>query len=546
MNELLERLLSGAENYDLEFKQAKNNFDLKDLHDYCAAIANERGGFLLLGVNDKGDAVGTSAFGSKWNTLAHKLTEHLKIRIRVHLVKHVNGRVLMIEIPAHPTGVPVQSIGGKGKYRYPIRDGESLTEMHPQTLQEIFAEREEDWSAMYAQGATLADLDEDALRMYRGEWARHSGNDERTQTPLDQMLSDLGLADAGGVTNAALLLFGTEAGLRRYIPNAEIILEWRNSKDDIAYGDRKNWRAGFMRVHDEVWRAVNSRNTAFRYQEGFVQRDILAYDEESVREAVVNAVVHRDYTITGRSVRIKVSPEVFFVENPGRLMPGITVENILDKSAWRNRLLAESLEKVHIMERSSQGMDKIFQRAIEDGKGAPNIVVTPDPSIELTIPAKLADQEFVNFLQQIANERQVNLTVKEIIELEGVRSGRANRNLQFKDKFLELGVIERVGHGRGSKYVLSHRYYTATHAKGQHTRLTALSKDVKRAIVIAHLEKNGQLTSHELQDAMPDLSPGEISTLLKGMRKDGIIRYEGRSPRWGYWHLKSHKEPYSA
>lgn len=539
-------LLEGRESYDLELKSAVASYSLAKLHDYCAAISNEDGGYLLLGINNDRQIIGTNAFPENWNELAHILTQDLSIRIKVHEVMCDDYRVLAFEIPRHITGSPTQVQGGTGKYRYPIRNGESLDEMDQQTLQLIFAERDEDWSAHIAEGVDIHELDRTALEIFRSDWARHTNQPKRLLTPLPEMLSDLQLVEGTRVTNAAVLLFGTTQLLSRVIPDAEIIFEWRNNEHDIAYGERRNWREGFMLIKDSIWEAVNARNTVFRYQEGFTQRDIPAFDESSIREAIVNAFAHRDYRITGRSIVIKVSPGKFYIENPGRLMPGVTLENILDKSVWRNRLLAESLERVHVMERSSQGMDKIFRHTIEAGKGLPVITLSPDPSVSLDIPAALKDQSFVNFLEVIVNKHQITLSIREIIELEQIRQGVKTTNLAYRDKFLDAGIIERVGQGRGSKYILSHQYYTYTNDPVSHTKLAGLPREVKRNIIMEHLKKNQRVTNGELQKALTDMGAQEITTLLKGMKKDGLIAHEG-SPRWGFWRLdKSDKRSDSA
>lgn len=142
-----------------------------------------------------------------------------------------------------------------------------------------------------------------------------------------------------------------------------------------------------------------------------------------MREAITNAFVHRDYAIAGSSIVIKVSPDKFYIENPGSFMNGVTVDNIMEKSVYRNRLLAESLEKINIMERSSQGVDTIFRRAIEDGKGKPVYCTTPDPSIQLTIPAKLVDRNFIYFVEEAINKRHASLSPREMLELELIRTG---------------------------------------------------------------------------------------------------------------------------
>jgi ATP-dependent DNA helicase RecG len=535
--EYLKRLLTNNEDYGLEFKKAADSFSRNKLRDYSAAIANEDGGYLILGVNNDRKIVGTKAFIGNCNKLAHQLTQDLKIRIKVYEITADGHRVLVFQIPRHITGTPVQVKGGTGKYRYPIRDGESLVEMEQSALESIFAEKEDDWSANYTEDINIDDLDINTLNSYRISWSKKTGKPEYLNTDYKSMLNDLCLMSENKVTNAAVLLFGTEQTIYKVAPDAEIIFEWRNNSKDIAYGERKNWRKGFINIKDDIWNVINARNTVFRYQEGFVQSDIESFDEESIREAIVNAFAHRDYTITGRSIIIKASPEQFYIENPGRLMPGVTVENILDKTAWRNRLLAESLEKVNIMERSSQGMDKIFRNTIEAGKGSPVLRISSDPSVELTIPTSLVDQNFISFLGHVANKHQTNLSLKEIIELERIRKGSKITNLEFKDKFLSLGIIEKIGQGRGSKYILSHQYYTYANDAGSHTRLAGLSRTVKRSIIIEHLKTHGKVTNSELQKAMPDMDMQEISNLLKGMRKDGLITYTGKSPRWGHWHI---------
>lgn len=533
----LDELIEGKENYNLEFKAARSSFQIKNLHDYCAAIANEDGGYLLLGVDDNGNIVGTTAFGETWNGLAHSLSEHLSIRVKVYEVLHTRGRVLVFSISRHYIGKPVESKGGA--YTYPIRDGESLVEMNADTYREITGELHEDFSAQTVAGVEVSQLNQDFLFDYRRRWAIHTKNDDHLRRKFKDMLSDVGMMRDGKLTFAALLLFGTESLLREYLPDAEIIFEWRNDANDIPYGARESWRVGFMGMIDSIWRTIESRNTTFRYQEGFVQREINAYDEKSIREAVTNAFAHRDYTVQGHSIIIKASPDRFYVENPGTFMKGVTVDNIMEKSVYRNRLLAESLEKINVMERSSQGVDTIFMRAIEDGKGRPSYNVTTDPSIQLAIPAKLVDEDFVKFFEDAINKRGASLSAREILELEMIRTGEKRTDLQFKDKFIELGLIEKYGRGRGQKYVLSHKYYSASGRAGEHTRITGLSREVRRATIMQHLSKNDGVTNKELQDAMPDMTAEEISSLLKGMKKDDLIEYEGNSPRWGQWKLKS-------
>lgn len=535
--------LGDRENYDLEFKKAKNDFSRKQLHDYCAAISNENGGLLFLGVTDSREVVGTSSFNTTWNTLAHELSKDLGTRVKVFEVMHDRGRVLVFNVSRHYIGRPVKAVGGTGRYVYPIRDGESLVEMDSDTYRGITQEVQIDYSAQTADGVSVKQLDQMALNDYRQRWADHAKNPGHLKKRFTQMLQDIGMIRDGKLTNAALLLFGTESLLQQYVPDAEIIFEWRNDANEIPFGARTTWRAGFLNIVDDIWQTVAARNTVFRYQEGFVQREVDAYDERSIREAVTNAFVHRDYTVSGSSILIKASPDKFYIENPGNFMAGVTIENIIEKSVYRNRLLAESLEKINIMERSSQGVDTIFMRAIENGKGKPHYKVTTDPSIQLTIPAKLVDKNFVIFFEEAVNKRGTSLSPREIVELEMIRAGEKATNLQFRDKFLELGLIEKHGRGRGSHYILAHKYYVRTGETGRHTRLTGLTREVKMNLILKHIRKNGMIRNEDVQTAMPEMDVKAASRLLTSMRKKGLIDHTG-SRKDGYWYevIKENKQ----
>lgn len=268
------------------------------------------------------------------------------------------------------------------------------------------------------------------------------------------------------------------------IPCSEIVFEWRQDARKISHDFRINWREPFFKIYDEVWEAINARNLRIPFQEGLFQREIYAFSEKPVREALLNAVAHRDYTINSQSIFIKASPEEFIIESPGGFPPGITLENILYKTSWRNRSIAETFEKAGLAERSGQGMDDIFGSTIKEGKGMPDLSESDAHSVRLKIPAQVKDKSFILFLEKIARSKQIMLSFEEIYELEKIRKRQMVPKLKYTDKFLELGIIEAVGRTRGTKYILSHKYYVQEGKVGIHTRLTGLSRDQKKRINI--------------------------------------------------------------
>ena len=145
--------LRKPEGCTLEFKAAKNSFNAdKDLPDYCAALSNEGGGKLILGVDTKGKVIGTTAFQGTFNKLSHDLLTKIKIRVDVEELYHQDGRVLIFHIPPHPQGIPIKSTGA---YTYPMRAGESLTEMDEITLKSILNETTPDFFNQIVDGLSL-------------------------------------------------------------------------------------------------------------------------------------------------------------------------------------------------------------------------------------------------------------------------------------------------------------------------------------------------------------------------------------------------------
>lgn len=529
--------LKNPEGLHLEFKRAENSFsESKDLPDYCAALANEGGGKLILGVvrvDNRYRVVGTKAFQGTHNKLSHNLLQKIKIRVDVEELRHPDGRVLIFHVPSHPPGQPVISTG---KYHYPMRTGESLVEMNAMTLKRILNETTPDFSSCIVEGLNLSDLDGNALENFRARWAQKAKRKDYLKFANDKMLDGIGLLSPRGLNYAALILFGKKEKIDRLLPGCEIIFEWRQLAKKTPHDYRVTWREPFFKIYDGIWETINARNLRIPFQEGLFQREIFAFSEKPIREALLNAVAHRDYTIGSRSIFINASPEEFVIESPGGFLPGITPENVLHKREWRNRCIAETFEKAGLVERAGQGMDDIFEGTIREGKGMPDLYGSDEYSVRLKIPAQVKDKNFILFLERIASEKQITLSFEEIYELGRLRDQQPVSSLKFKGRFLKLGIIEKAGKTRGTKYLLSHSYYAMEGRAGTHTRLTGLSRDQKKELILNHLRKNREGVMKDFRDVFPDLKPTDIHNFLQELKRSGRIVFIGNR-RTGYWRL---------
>ena len=366
--ETLDNWLKKPEDYNLEFKTAKTQISRnKDLPNYSAAISNEGGGKLILGVTNQKEIVGTNAFTGTYNTLPNYLLNKIKIRVDVEELIHPKGRILIFHVPSYSPGKPTKSNG-----IYLMRAGESLTEMDEETLRQKLNEVIPDFSAQIVNGLTLADLDDNAVEIFKQRWSEKIKRKDYLKFSNEKTLKATGLLTQKGLDYASLILFGKKEKIDELMPGSEIIFEWRQESGKTPHDFRANWRGPFFKIYDDIWKIINARNIRIPFQEGLIQREVYAFSKKPIREAVLNAVAHRDYSINQKSIFINASPERFVIESPGGLPYGITLENILYERAWRNRKIAEIFEKAGLVERSGQGMDDIFHITIKEGKGLPD------------------------------------------------------------------------------------------------------------------------------------------------------------------------------
>jgi len=141
-----------------------------------------------------------------------------------------------------------------------MRRGQELVPMTPDLLQRIFAETGPDFSAEICPKATLADLDPEALKNFRQRWIRKTENPALGHLADDQLLIDAELLVDGGLTYAALILFGTRRSLGKFLGQAEVIFEYRSQEASIPCQQREEYRLGFFGFMDDLWQKINTRN----------------------------------------------------------------------------------------------------------------------------------------------------------------------------------------------------------------------------------------------------------------------------------------------
>ena len=391
---------------------------------YVAALCNEGGGLIVIGMHDKYPhaVTGTTQCVNGIGQLESDIYRDMGIRPFVYeLFEDVtNKRVLVIEIPGCPTGKVF-----KFEDVALMRVGEELKPMDDKTYISIIQEQEPDFSEQYCEEASFDDLDPNAISILKEKYAKKQKNPSFKSLTDRQALSDLLLINGEKVTNAAVLLVGKEAFLNKIFPQAKVMLEYRGTEAQINFDNRISFGQPFFILIDELWKTINLRNGSVPVREGSYIFDIPFFNEEVIREIVNNAFAHRDYRRNSEIV-IKQYPHKLVIQNAGGFPQGVNLDNLLTvPSTPRNRLLADVLSKTGVVERSGQGMDKIFLYTLSEGKPAPDYSHSDDFTVTGILLATVKDKAFAMYVQRLQQELTDDnkLTVFDVLAMCQVRDG---------------------------------------------------------------------------------------------------------------------------
>jgi len=539
---LLEKWMKDKEGEKLEFKEAKERFSFEELGKYCAALANEGGGRIVLGVTNERprQVVGSKAFEQPERT-RKGLCERIPLGIDFEEINHPDcvpgSRVLIFCVPSRPVGIPIRFDG-----RYWMRQEDSLVEMSEERLRDIFSESGYDFSADSCDGLSIAELDSSAVENFRNRWIMKASKAEDHELverlrslSSEQLLSDADVVVDGKVTHAGLILFGTQEAVTKRLAQAEVVFEYRSSDASGPAQDRKEFRQGFFCYFDDLWHQINLRNDKQDFQDGLFVTPIATFNERPVREAILNAVSHRNYQLGG-SIFIRQFPRRLEIDSPGGLPLGITLDNILDRQNPRNRRIAEILTRCGLVERSGQGMNLIYEDLIRQSKPAPDFSRTDQYQVGLTLHGTVQDPEFVRFVEKISKETPTFFSTHDWLIMSaasrGERLSKASR--ERAARLMDLGVIER---GKGNTVILSRRYYEFTGKTGAYTRKKGLDREHNLALLLKHIEENAEAGSKldDLCEVIPSLPPTHVQSLLRTLKRRGLAHPVGRR-RAGMWY----------
>lgn len=501
---------------------------------YVTALCNEKGGSLVIGMEDKypHKVVGTSQNENSTGELEANIYRDTGIRPKIYELyedeAEKKGRVLVIDVPPRPAGtvfkfedVPL------------MRVGEELKPMSDEVYLSIIQENEPDFSQQVCRDATLDDLDPDALSVLKEKYAKKQNNPIFLTLSNRQILSDLQLITDEGITNAAVILLGKEDFIKRVYPQASVMLEYRHSESQITFDNRISYSQPFFIMIDRLWHDIDLRNGKFQIKEGPYIFDVPYFNEEVIRESINNAITHRDYTRHSETV-IKQYPQKLIVTNAGGFPHGVTIDNLLTvPSTPRNRLLADVLSKTGIVERSGQGIDKIFYRTLSEGKEAPDYSGCDAFNVELILSAIIQDKAFALFIESVQQNlaEDNKLSVFEIVVLDKIRRNEKTTALDKAviKQLMDRNLIEKRGKTNGIHYILCRSYYEFTGNTAEYSKKSDWNTSQVTSIIIPFLTKYNKAKMGDFVKLLDGhLTRRQVRVYIQHMVDQNILTASGK------------------
>lgn len=313
-------------------------------------------------------------------------------------------------------------------------------------------------------GATRDDLDEDIIDEYLER--RQKRNPRQTILPKDKLLQQIGaLTEDRTPTVTGLLLFGKEPQF--FMPQSRAVFvkfadtQPRGPEGALGYGRREEFTGALPLIIDRAWRVIWEEMDKQAVVKGLQRQEQTEYPSTAVREALVNAVAHRDYRVTGRGIEIRMYTDRMEITSPGGLPAHITLENLVEEHYSRNPRLVNGLYQWGYIEELGLGIDRMIEDMVKAGHPPPKFEC---PGHRFTVilynirdQAK-AEQPWEGSM----NERQ--LKALEFVQQHGgitngdyrqlcPHVGAETLRLDLAD-MVTRGILLKIGDKRGTRYIL--------------------------------------------------------------------------------------------
>jgi len=335
-------------------------------------------------------------------------------------------------------------------------------------------------------------------------------------------------------------LVGKEEDIEKYVHFHEVT--YLHMANDINYDKRIDGKNGILCLLEDIYRNIEHYNKITTVKIGLFHFEIKDFPEDTYREAILNAILHRDYTSLG-SVFIKHYDDRIEISNPGGFIGGITPENILRQdSKPRNRYLAEVLRKIGLVEKAGMGVKRMFYTQLASGKELPSYF-SAEHFVKVIIKDGTIDEPFVKFVKESEKQgkgvrfdellilsvlrRQRELTLKEaasILQLD------VSRTREILMKMIKRGFLEKSGVKKGLIYRLSSNIYKQLGESVSYIREKGIDEVRYPELILEYVKNYGSITNRQVRELL-GVDKYKASRVLKKLIHSGKLKRIGRGKK---------------
>ena len=470
------RMIPYKETLTIEFKSDLKKYSDTNLFEDVVAFANTDGGDLYLGVEDDGKITGVHDEHSNPISLGAYIANNTipPISARVEIIED-ELPVLKISVPKSYGGIAATRSGKILRRRLKSDNTPENIPMYPTEIATRLSDlRLLDYSTMLVLDGSINDLDLLEIERLRKIVLAYDGDKTLLELETLELLKALGFVreqnDVVYPTIAGILMVGKTSSIKKFVPTGQAsfqVLEGTNVRVNEDFTFPVLAAIEKIIAHLEVW------NKEYEIEFGLFRMPAPEFDKRALREAVVNAFCHRDYSIMGR-VRIAVADEGITIANPGGFIEGVTIQNLLTAEPHgRNQLLADALKRVGLAEKTGRGIDRIFEGSLIYGRQLPDYSNSTSKTVSLFIPRSKPDIQLAQMISEEQNRLGRPLPINTLLVLNMLKEiPRSDAKLLSEalnlsetmvktvlDKAIENGLVEGYGAGRGRNYILARKVY---------------------------------------------------------------------------------------
>ncbi len=560
----LRALIAQGESLRCEFKRDAPISDT-DLAEAVACLANTEGGWLLLGVEDDGSIRGLHPKRLPFNPnllqalIANKTNPG--VQAEVHEVQTGEGVVVALRVAKASHLVALTD--GRVPRRFIVGRGQPECRfLQPHELASRLAELyQHDYTAQALQGATWEDLNPLEFERLRQTIQRNPRADKSLlEFPHEELAQALGLVVSGDgrlvPTVAGVLLLGRDEAIRRLVPTHEAAFQVLREDRQVALNEFS--REPLLKLFERLEQLLQAYNPEQEFSFGLYRIPVPLFPPEAFREALANALVHRDYTLL-QAVYVRIDPDAggLVISSPGGFVEGVSLENLLVvEPRPRNRTLADAFKRLGLVERTGRGVDRIFREVLGLGRRPPDYSGTTRDTVKVVLPGGKADLNFVRLILEVQDRQGKELGWPHLLllrqiaddgELGVVEAARLIQQSEARtrnvlEEMVEMGLLEPRGAKRGRVYHLSAGIFQRLGRPSAYVHRRGVDRMRQEDMVLRFVHQFGRLRREDVLQLLPQLTERQASALLKRMSLEGKLRALG-SKKGRYYVLEESDNP---